>query len=114
DVQSILGNSSGDSQATSKRGLQLGIGGSGSTGGSGGAVNVTNDGLIVTRGDKAHGILAQSVGGGGGNGGQSIFGASGLKIGTSSDPTMALNVGGSGGSGNAADNVKVTNTGEID
>ncbi|ASV83762.1 sperm-activating peptides family [Ochrobactrum quorumnocens] len=101
------------STANSEQGLQLGIGGSGSDGGTGGAVDVVNDGLIVTRGDKAHGILAQSIGGGGGNGGYSITGSLALQKGAETNPSMALNIGGSGGSGNAAGIVIVTNTGEI-
>ena len=101
------------STANTEQGLQLGIGGAGGTGGTGGAVNVVNDGLIVIRGDKAHGILAQSIGGGGGNGGYSITGSLALQKGTETNPTMALNIGGSGGSGNAAGDVTVTNTGEI-
>ena len=102
------------SSAKMRQGLQLGLGGSGGTGGTGGAVDVVNDGLIVTRGDKAHGILAQSVGGGGGNGGYSITGTAILEKGSDADPTMALNIGGSGGSGNAAGAVSVVNRGEID
>ncbi|MBC2886317.1 autotransporter outer membrane beta-barrel domain-containing protein [Ochrobactrum sp. CM-21-5] len=101
------------STANSEQGLQLGIGGSGADGGTGGAVDVVNDGLIVTRGDKAHGILAQSIGGGGGNGGYSVTGSLALQKGTESNPSVALNIGGSGGSGNAAGAVTVTNTGEI-
>ncbi|WP_157973462.1 autotransporter outer membrane beta-barrel domain-containing protein [Tropicimonas sp. IMCC34043] len=102
------------STATMAQGLQLAIGGSGGTGGTGGAIDVINDGLIVTSGDKAHGILAQSIGGGGGNGGYSITGTATLQKGTGSDPTMALNIGGSGGNGTEAGDVTVTNTGEID
>ncbi len=45
------------------------IGGSGGGGGLGNTVTVTNTGTIATTGDAAHGILAQSIGGGGGNGG---------------------------------------------
>ena len=51
----------------------------GSVGGEGndaGTVTVTNGGTIETSGDGAHGILAQSVGGGGGNGGV-VFAGSG-------------------------------------
>ena len=101
------------SVSNSEHGLQLGIGGSGGDGGRGGTVDVVNDGLIITRGDKAHGILAQSIGGGGGNGGYSVTGTLSLQKGTESNPSVALNIGGSGGSGNAAGAVTVTNTGEI-
>ncbi|WP_411958428.1 hypothetical protein [Paracoccus homiensis] len=113
DVLSVSISRPGSS-ASVKQGLQLGIGGSGGKGGAGGAVAVRNDGVIVTSGAKAHGILAQSVGGGGGNGGYSITGTATLQKGTESDPTLALNIGGAGGSGNAAGDVTVTNNGQID
>ncbi|WP_217677245.1 autotransporter outer membrane beta-barrel domain-containing protein [Falsochrobactrum tianjinense] len=103
-----------DSTAKTEQGLQLVIGGNGGAGGTSGPVNVVNDGLIVTRGDKAHGILAQSIGGGGGNGGYSMNGSLALQKGTEAIPTMALSIGGSGGSGNAAGDVTIANTGEID
>ncbi|EKM9602088.1 hypothetical protein PV619_005164, partial [Salmonella enterica] len=101
------------SSARSEQGLQLGLGGAGASGGTGGEVNVDNHGLIITRGNKAHGIFAQSIGGGGGNGGYSITGNLTLQKGTKSSPGMALNIGGSGGSGNTAGTVNVTNSGEI-
>lgn len=44
-------------------------GGSGGEGGHGNAVSVRNDGTLTTQGDHAPGILAQSIGGGGGNAG---------------------------------------------
>lgn len=93
--------------------LKLGIGGNGAQGGTGGMVNVINDGLIITRGDKAHGIFAQSIGGGGGNGGFAIEGSLTLKKETKTSQAIAVDIGGSGGSGNAGGNVTVTNTGEI-
>ncbi len=45
------------------------MGGKGGTGQSAAEVTVTNNGLLVTGGDGAHGVLAQSIGAGGGNGG---------------------------------------------
>ncbi len=53
-------------------GLFTSIGGDGAGGGSGGLVTVTNTGALTTSGVDASGILAQSVGGGGGNGGQAF------------------------------------------
>ena len=47
----------------------LALGGFGGAGGDGGDVTVTNTGTIITRGANAHGILAQSISGGGGNAG---------------------------------------------
>ncbi|CUH45355.1 hypothetical protein RUM4293_04268 [Ruegeria atlantica] len=103
----------GGAEASTRRALQFGLGGSGGTGGTGGNVSATNTGTIITTGDGAHGIFAQSVGGGGGNGGSSITGTLRLKTGDNSSPTAQLNIGGSGGSGNVAGNVDVTNSGDI-
>ena len=49
--------------------LDLAIGGQGGAGGTGGVVNLFNGGIIATQGPSAKGMFAQSVGGGGGNGG---------------------------------------------
>lgn len=76
------------------------LGGAGGAGGSGGRVTITNsqNGSIMTRGVNSDAIFAQSVGGGGGNGGNALG---------------ALAIGGSGGGGGSADFVRVTNAGEI-
>ncbi|WP_143534508.1 beta strand repeat-containing protein [Roseovarius albus] len=103
----------GGAEASTRRAIQFGLGGSGGSGGTGNTANVTNDGTIITTGEKAHAILAQSIGGGGGNGGMSITGTVRLKTGDNSSPTAQLNIGGSGGDGNAAGNVDVTNSGDI-
>jgi hypothetical protein len=52
----------------------LSFGGHGGSGGDGGQVSVTSAGRITTAKDDCHGIFAQSLGGGGGNGGFSIAG----------------------------------------
>jgi hypothetical protein len=100
--------------------LQLSIGGGGGSGGRGGVVHVVNTavvegepntGTILTTGSDAHGIFAQSLGGGGGNG-SSI--ASLLLDKHSEDGiSIGLNLGGGGGSGNTADEVTVENAGLI-
>ena len=36
---------------------------------SSGRVTVANSGIVITDGDDSHGVLAQSIGGGGGNAG---------------------------------------------
>ena len=41
-------------------------------GGDGGALNVTSDSTITTQGNEAEGLFAQSIGGGGGNGGSVV------------------------------------------
>ena len=86
------------------------IGGQGETGGVGGSVSVDNSGLIDTTGDDAHGIFAQSLGGGGGNGGMSI--AAALSIGSATN-TPLISIGGFGGDGGNGGSVTVDNSGEI-
>jgi len=63
-----LGGTGGDGGSA---GGITGLGGTGSTGGNAGSVEVTTtrDSVIETAGWAAQGILAQSIGGGGGNGG---------------------------------------------
>ena len=48
--------------------ISVATGGRGGAGNTGGTVGLTNSGLITTAGDGAIGAMAQSVGGGGGNG----------------------------------------------
>jgi hypothetical protein len=88
----------------------LAIGGAGGTGNTGGNVTVTNGGLVDTSGIGAHGIVAQSVGGGGGNGGMSI--AANLTINATAS-TPLISIGGSGGDGGNGGTVIVNNAGEI-
>uniref|UniRef100_UPI000E50B328 hypothetical protein n=1 Tax=Oceanicella sp. SM1341 TaxID=1548889 RepID=UPI000E50B328 len=67
------GGTGGAAQATTSISVVrsfVGVGGSGGTGGSGGFIRASLDGgTIVTGGVAAHGLVAQSVGGGGGLGG---------------------------------------------
>lgn len=93
-------------------GLSVKVGGAGGTGGTGGDVTVNNQGEIVTMGKQAHGIMAQSVGGGGGNGGVSYTKNTGLNAnkGINSD----ISIGGAGGTGNVAGDVVVDNSGAIE
>ena len=93
--------------AASKAAVSLGIGGSGGSGGVAGTVDVVTHSDITTGGTNAHGIFAQSVGGGGGSGGFSV-GAS-----LASDAAVSVAVGGTGGSGADANKVNVTSTGNI-
>ncbi len=76
----------------------VGNGGGGSSGGNGSTVIVENDKEIDTGGAFAHGILAQSIGGSGGNGGES----GGL-----------VSYGDTGGAGGNGGDVTVTNFGVI-
>ena len=70
-------------------------GGAGGSGSTAGAVYVYSKTDIQTTGDDSAGMVAQSIGGGGGNGGFSVAGdiSSGSKA-------YALSLGGAGGSGN--------------
>ncbi|WP_217430850.1 autotransporter outer membrane beta-barrel domain-containing protein [Sphingomonas bacterium] len=78
------GGNAGGGAASTKGDIQfdLRVGGTGGNGGSTyytGQVNVTNSGTIVTYGADASGILAQSIGGGGGSGGKAGTSLSGGK-----------------------------------
>ena len=108
-------------------GATLSMGGSGGAGSHGGAVEVTNEGTIITRGADAFGILAQSVGGGGGVGGSGYHGLDLQDFGVpeeytelvefilpvQDDSDVNITVGGSGGSGGDGSDVTVTNEGDI-
>ena len=67
----------------------------------------------MTRGDNAHAIFAQSLGGGGGNAGMTVttFGSSGND--ESGSTQLAMNVGGSGGDGAEGNVVTVINSGSV-
>jgi hypothetical protein len=88
----------------------LNVGGFGGAGSNAGTVDVENYGLIETRGGAAHGILAQSIGGGGGNGGLALS-ITALLGAPSNSPAIA--VGGLGGDGGDANTVTVSNFGNI-
>jgi hypothetical protein len=84
------------------------VGGATANGGDGAFVHVTNSGLILTKGALSYGVLAQSIGGGGGNGGFSVEGTLASGSGGTSQ-----SVGGAGGAGGAGGGVQVDNTGTI-
>jgi hypothetical protein len=77
-------------------------------------VSVVNDGGITTRGELAHGILAQSIGGGGGSGGISF--AAAVHTGLKGYFTFAVggSMGGAGGKGVDGGTVAVTNAGNLE
>ncbi len=92
--------------ASAGTGVSVAIGGSAGAGGDGGEVEVTIDGSITTSGEKSYGVIAQSIGGGGGAGGFSVagnYGGSGLNLG----------LGGSGGVGGVGKDVTVDITGSV-
>ena len=107
-------NENGGGDADRVIGLGVSLGGLGGLGGSGSAVLVTNHGTIVTLGDDAHGIMAQSVGGGGGMGGASVFSQNETGTTNTTAVTLNLGVGGAGGVGGNGSNVIVFNDGLIE
>ncbi len=76
------------------------VGGSGSSGGSGGEVTVNVGTNISTQGKYALGLVAQSVGGGGGNGGDSF---------AISTAVPGIAIGGRAGSASSSNKVTVQN-----
>jgi hypothetical protein len=83
-------------------GAGLSVGGQGGVAGDAFTVNYSQSGSIVTQGDWSHGVVAQSIGGGGGMGGLAASGSSSFGL----EGNVA--VGGSGGAGGAGDNVSLT------
>ncbi len=77
------------------------VGGSGESGGAGGTVTVDPGTSITTQGKYALGVVAQSIGGGGGNGGKSLAISAG---------TPTASIGGSAGSGSSGSQVTVQNS----
>ncbi|GAB5378320.1 MAG: hypothetical protein AcusKO_47820 [Acuticoccus sp.] len=99
----IDGGITSSSDATAEQQIDLGVGGSAGAGGFASSVYVDNSGAITTQpgsSDDAqgqmHGILAQSIGGGGGNGG---VGVSGDIKGAKTTKALNVAVGGGGGVG---------------
>ena len=89
--------------AGAKVGGSASVGGSGDVGGNAAFVTASNSGSIWTKGDDSNGIMAQSLGGGGGNGGFSIGGA------FSTGPVgLGVSVGGLGKGGGTGDSVSVS------
>jgi hypothetical protein len=90
--------------------MVMAVGGSGGDGATGGVVTVRNTGVIVTEGKFSNGVLAQSIGGGGGVGGALITSS----VDKGSDKTaLSFNLGGSGGTGATGGAVTVNNEGYI-
>ncbi len=95
----ISGGVSLDFGGGTSRALTIGVGGFGGGGGDAGAVDLTVEGpsqdrfQIVSVGDERYAVAAQSIGGGGGNGGFNISG------GVSLAGNLTIGVGGFGGGG---------------
>lgn len=105
-----------DSQ--SLKSISLSLGGAGGASGHGGQVTIDHHGRITTAGDDAAGIIAQSIGGGGGlaqvanadapSAAQEVS-TTGLSI-----PSLNLSFGGAGGSGGKGGAVQVNVAGSIE
>ncbi|HEY3814257.1 MAG TPA: autotransporter outer membrane beta-barrel domain-containing protein [Caulobacteraceae bacterium] len=108
-VADLFGMTAGKDSAS----FTLNIGGFGGTGGDAGTVTVDNSGLVDTYGDGAHGIVAQSIGGGGGDGGIALSLSAQIGSGTTTQQAPMITIGGQGGDGGNGGTVTVTNTGEI-
>ncbi len=80
----------------------VGVGASGSGGGNAGTVWMQQAGALSTAGDYSPGLLAQTIGGGGGNGGNTVSGnlAGGL--------SFAPSIGGSAGAGGNSGNINIS------
>lgn len=114
DANASLETGSIPSEIFSSRGYSsdVSVGGTGGSGGGGGAVLVENTGNISTDGGRAHGVLAQSVSGGGGLGGSATSGANPGFF-SLMDPTgffsIDVAVGGRGGDSSSGGAVTVSN-----
>lgn len=98
------GGNGGDAVSVSSA-VSVAVGGAGGLGGKGDEVHVTaQGGDIETAGDSSPGVQAQSIGGGGGNGGLAIAGT--LPGGSFLNVSVALG-GDGGGGGDAGDLVDV-------
>ncbi|HWL71313.1 MAG TPA: autotransporter outer membrane beta-barrel domain-containing protein, partial [Geminicoccus sp.] len=92
--------------------VSVAVGGSGSGGGNGGSVQVAIGGqdggdatTIQTADDYANAVLAQSIGGGGGNAG--VGSSNTYKLGGAVDIDLDIGLGGTGGSGSAGGTVGI-------
>jgi hypothetical protein len=109
---SIITSNLGTSSSAQVTVVDLAFGGKGGNGSKAGSVTVTNESVIDTAGDEAHGIFAQSIGGGGGNGGLALAANAVLAAGDPATEGM-LTLGGAGGTGDDAGDVVVNNSGRI-
>ncbi|TPE45655.1 autotransporter outer membrane beta-barrel domain-containing protein [Amaricoccus solimangrovi] len=110
-----IGGGGGHARAATAAGLIVtsAVGGTGGKGGDGGKVTINGEGIapsdIKTIGDGSQGILAQSIGGGGG---QASYAASGALSGENL-PALSFAVGASGGAGGTGGAVTAFTNGSI-
>jgi hypothetical protein len=91
---------------TQSASAQFSMGGDGAAGGNSGAVRVNAANTVSTQGNHAHGIFAQSLGGGGGNGGFSVSGSI-----STNNGSLGANIGGDGDGGGDAQTVALASSG---
>lgn len=90
-------------------GLTFSVGGMGGTGGDAGEVRLRNLSDVATAGANSTGLVAQSIGGGGGNAGLAFSGT----LSKEGGGVGSLAIGGDGGSGGRGKTVAVENAGAI-
>ncbi|MEO1190244.1 MAG: hypothetical protein AAFY02_00680 [Pseudomonadota bacterium] len=109
----VLGSVSQSSSGT----VGVAVGGQGGSGAKAGAVAIDNSGRIETAKGGSSGLRAQSVGGGGGDGGSAAIMdlslANGADENSRFNAELNLSIGGAGGSGNDGGDTAVTNSGDV-
>ena len=88
--------------------IGVGIGGFGESGGDGAIVRNTYTGGLLTTGNESTGLVAQSLGGGGGNGGINVTGT--INMSQENGASVGVGIGGFGGDGGNANEVYSTVT----
>ncbi len=89
--------------------VTISVAGSGGTGGAGGIVSLTNLGSIITFGDQSPGLQAETIGGGGGDGGNAL--THDYTLGTGSSVSIDVTMGGAGGTGGDGGAITLNNNG---
>lgn len=93
----------------------IAVGGHGGTGGDGGTVNIASSSLIQTGGLDSAGMIAQSIGGGGGHAGAALAKSQAIPVEDPPLPEVSVSaaIGGTGGAGGAGGTVNLQNDGTI-
>jgi uncharacterized protein YhjY with autotransporter beta-barrel domain len=105
------GTGGGEIQASDSLQIWYGHGGRGGAGGWGGTVSLENGGMILTSGAGSRGLYGQSIGAGGGDGGDaSIVTASGYNGYSTWPLAITHSVGGSGGVVGSANTITLLNS----
>lgn len=87
--------------------IAVGIGGKGSTGGTSDTVSIDSEASVSTSGANSTGLMAQSVGGGGGNGGLAV------SLAASGEFSAGLSLGGNAAGGGHGGSAIITSQGTI-